>query len=130
MNDKDIIKALGCCSEAVCGRCPLRVENMCESKVTGHALDLIKRQQAEIERLDLDLITMRGSANSYKLHYEKARVEATKEFADRWHEKHQLATSLVSAVGKIPDVVTKAFGLDSKITDAVLKEMLGEVDGK
>lgn len=51
MNDKDIIKALRCCSETDCRECPLNGENMCVSKVTGFALDLIKRQQAEIERL-------------------------------------------------------------------------------
>ena len=47
------------------------------------ALALISRQNAEIERLTTELDAMRGAANSYKMHYEKAKSEAIKEFADK-----------------------------------------------
>lgn len=39
--------------------------------------------KAENERLSVELSAMRGSANSYKMHYEKAKAEAIKKFAAR-----------------------------------------------
>lgn len=52
MTDKDIIKALECCKEGGCGcgGCYFKGKDCTElDKVT---LDLISRQQAEIERLE------------------------------------------------------------------------------
>ena len=37
----------------------------------------------ENEHLKVELDAMRGAANSYKMHYEKAKSEAVKEFAER-----------------------------------------------
>ena len=42
-----------------------------------------ENQKAEIERLKIENQSLRGAANSYKLHYNEARNEAVKEFADR-----------------------------------------------
>lgn len=56
MTDKKIIEALECCenNKDDCGDCPKRIEcfhnNM---SFIGDGLDLIKRQQAEIERLKI-----------------------------------------------------------------------------
>ena len=44
---------------------------------------LIDYQKAEIERLNIELQSMRNAANSYKMHYETAKSEAIKEFAKR-----------------------------------------------
>lgn len=41
--------------------------------------DLINIQNAEIERLNIELQSMRSAANSYKMHYETAKSEAYKE---------------------------------------------------
>ena len=96
LTDNEIIKALECCSKgevyADCERlgCPLYlgislgckyVDN--ENKLYADALDLINRQQAEIEKLKIENQALRMAANSYKLHYNEAKVEAVKEFADR-----------------------------------------------
>ena len=53
MKDKDIIKALECCSEKICKQCPAyTVEDIeCSEKTIKKALELITREQAEIERL-------------------------------------------------------------------------------
>jgi hypothetical protein len=64
MTDAEIIKALECCKMPVgsgaCNNCPLKVirDNLhkedtksCTTIMMENALDLIKRQQAEIERL-------------------------------------------------------------------------------
>ncbi len=87
MTDNEIIKALECCKSMVtsCEECPMHIEGVIchEYELNEKALDIIKRQQAEIERLKIDLEAMRGAANSYKHHYNKARSEAVKEFAMR-----------------------------------------------
>ena len=43
--------------------------------MTKDALDLINRQQAEIEKLNVELVGMRGACESYKMHYDKAQAE-------------------------------------------------------
>ena len=53
MTDNEIIKALECCIADKCMECPLRKipkVKGCMNRLS-FALDLIKRQQAEIERL-------------------------------------------------------------------------------
>lgn len=55
MTDNEIIKALVCCMEGTgrtnCENCPLTNE-YCRKELPRLALDLINRQQAEIERLE------------------------------------------------------------------------------
>lgn len=59
MTDSDIIKALECCvgeKRRQCSKCPCdrygsKTLAECRGILLGHALDLGKRQQAEIERL-------------------------------------------------------------------------------
>ena len=54
MTDNQIIKALKCCAEHVrnCAECPLNVTSLdhCSTRLAQNALDLIKRQKAEIEQ--------------------------------------------------------------------------------
>lgn len=56
MTDNEIIKALECCTEDEdCAHCPLTKEiPYCIDDTMVGALNLIKRQQAEIERLKND----------------------------------------------------------------------------
>ena len=58
MTDNEIIKALECCVASNCGDCTIfnnkeirRVPGRCVQTLEKNALDLINRQQAEIERL-------------------------------------------------------------------------------
>lgn len=80
MNKEDIIKALEYCSEhGMCDDCPYQHKQYdCSDYLKTDALNLIKNQQAEIERLTHNLeamaVTMRNSANATK-------IEAYKEFA-------------------------------------------------
>lgn len=58
MTDKEIIKALECCSgEKACYDCPLyvEIEKVCTATVASEALKLIKFQQERIE--DLEILT-------------------------------------------------------------------------
>lgn len=58
MTDNEIIKALECCkrpaNQTSCDDCPYQFSNeKCSSKLIDDALDLINRQKAEIERLNI-----------------------------------------------------------------------------
>ena len=44
-------------------------------KILGNALDLITRQQAELENLKVENQSLRSAANSLKMHYEEAQAE-------------------------------------------------------
>lgn len=54
MTDDEIIKALECCKELMCKDCPTFPNStpvlLCKSRLEIEALDLIKRQQSEIEK--------------------------------------------------------------------------------
>ena len=75
MSYKEVIKALECCvATPFCDKdtdCPYKGVVDCHKKSTYDAIDLINRQQAEIERL-----------HSYDA-YKYAKSEAYKEFAER-----------------------------------------------
>ena len=59
MNDKDIIKALEYCdSNGACEECPF-YEECCENRVVLETIDLIKRQQEEIEGLQRRIVFWR-----------------------------------------------------------------------
>lgn len=80
MTDKEIIKALECCGTATCisNSCPYeKIHDIptCTTKLTRDALDLINRQQKELEELNVELVGIRGACNSYKMHYDNAQTE-------------------------------------------------------
>ena len=81
MTDTEIIKALECYNvETDCKRCPLYKEHSthCIDIACKNALDLIIRQQTELENLKVELQSMRGAANSLKMHYEEAQAKIDK----------------------------------------------------
>ena len=67
--DKEIIKALEYCKD-------------CSANLNIEIIDHITRQQAELENLKVENQSLRGAANSLKMHYEKvqAEVESLKIF--------------------------------------------------
>ena len=62
MSDEAIKKALECCFEWQCHKCPMLGKRLCKKSLRKHALDFINRQQERIE--ELEIIT--GLANSRK----------------------------------------------------------------
>lgn len=99
MNDSEIIKALEyCITNGECCNCPHPCNACNDKEITEYAYDLINRQQAEIERLNIDLKAMRGAANSWKaevqrickkefdnieIDIEAVKSEAVREFAEK-----------------------------------------------
>lgn len=108
MTDNEIIKALESCNEPPeqCDDCPLGGEVGCQARIMESALDLINRQQAEIEELKKVVI------DDYASEYDsKIRAEAIKEF-----EYKLLDVSHLRIPQKIyPDDIHK-----------IKKEMVGE----
>lgn len=135
LTDKDVIEGLERCisttTDKACAGCPFNKQNLCDIDqwvLERYALDLIKRQKSEIERLksandekfrQWDMLaekTKTHYANLYNEAKDKLKAEAYKEFAER------LKQSTVMAImgNKIYAVAT------SKGVDNLLKEMVGE----
>ena len=123
MTDNEIIKALECCINDDCDNCPDTFGN-CEHNAMRNALNLINRQQEEIERLKIENQSLRGAANSYKLHYNEAKTEAVKEFAERLKEKcHNYYPS-------IDRYCVSRKAVEIRDIDNLTKEMAGVDNGK
>ena len=115
MTDNEIIKALECCTKGntsdVCSDCPLLHTDICteeENGVMKLALDLINRQNAEIERLKGLKNHRQELINELNKGITEAKAEAVKEFADR-----------LKSLGRFTDG-------DRYYIDKIKKEMVGE----
>ena len=84
MTDKKIIKALECCSTDNCTHCVyddgLESLNDCTLRLTTDALDLINRQQSEIDRLKDDIFCISNERDAWKDTVNTTATEAIKEF--------------------------------------------------
>ena len=84
MTDNEIIKALECCAKNAWNcddNCPF-FKKCSKTLMAKSSLNIINRQKAEVERLNIELQSMRSAANSYKMHYETEKSEAIIEFAE------------------------------------------------
>ena len=84
MTDNEIIKLLECCKKSQCSKCYYSKE--CDGYTqVNYALDLITRQQAEIESLKVENQSLRTAGNPLKMHYEEAQaeIERLKPFEDK-----------------------------------------------
>ena len=116
MTDKEIIKTLECCSNAEpCENCPCQ-KQCYETDLIEIALDLINRQQAEIERLEKIRKADNNLITSLNKCYETAKAEAIKEFIS-------CATDL--CYKEFENDLEVAHTFASILTEAQ-KEMLGE----
>lgn len=79
MKDSKLMKVLECCTNDDCGNCPTQVLH-CKQHAMLNALDIIKRQKEEIERLR-EIISV--TDETLKKCATLAKTEAIKEFADR-----------------------------------------------
>ena len=90
MTDKDIIKALECCTGldfGKCAHCHLIHTVGCSSKLLKYSFDLINRQKAEIERQN-DIIHRQSDVISeQKEKIDRIYAEAVIEFTERIERK-------------------------------------------
>ena len=102
LTDEDVVESLERCisttTDKACTGCPFNKQNLCNMDqwvLERYALDLIKRQKSEIERLksandekfrQWDMLaekTKTHYANLYNEAKDKLKAEAYKEFAER-----------------------------------------------
>lgn len=80
MTDNEIIKGLECCGRESCNGCPYNKNCHQGNPMIGDALDLIKRQQEEIERLKEFIVETRRCDKEIK-------SEAVKEFVESLNDR-------------------------------------------
>lgn len=121
--DEEIIKALECCSEngAGCHICPLRKERGCKNFFDA---DIIKRQRAEIERLNAENMLTMSERNAFRTSFyevskrlKHAKSEAVKEFAERLKAR------------VIEDFLEYKTDATISYIENLVKEMLGDSNG-
>ena len=119
MTDNEIIKALECCTEDEdYTHCPsIKEMPYCSNDIMVGALNLIKRQQAEIERLKNEIQTTKDAYIMLQTKNEIIKSEAIKEFAVRLKEK---SFETIRNYGLTKDVVEVCD------IDNLVKEMVGE----
>ena len=108
MNDNDIKKALECCKKRNCGDCSYNAYGTsCSNIIASDTLDLINRQQAEIERLTVNKNACALGMKRLAEQLEQAKSEAIKEFAERLKGKFlgEYKTPRAVIKGRIDDLV-------------------------
>ena len=131
--EEEIIKALGICVDKAtklicrdtCKDCPYHHDLLCMFSVKSDALNLIRKQQAEIERLKCETGKLLPKNCPYAMQMEVSnkletiiRAEAVKEFAERLKEmKYE---SIEWAHGEHPYVV------EESDIDNLVEEMAGD----
>ena len=110
MTDNEIIKYMQCVigNEVSCSECTYQKAlpfPSCRMMCAKNALGLINRQKAEIERLNIELQSMSGAANSYKMHYETAKSEAIKEFAEKLKNCFTISGDYLDIINIIDNLV-------------------------
>ena len=114
MTDNEIIEALECCGRENCFGCPYRGKCHQGNPMIKDVLDLITRQQAEVERLNVLIKTknklIKGLYQSISYDYDRV----IKEFAER------LKHSFFDNGYESPDIDFDYF------VDNLVKEMVGE----
>lgn len=134
MTDAEIIKALECCTNkgAKCSDCPAfkKVDRSDCKKYFRGAIDLINRQQEEIEVLNNNIsamvVTLRNSAKA-------TRNEAIKEFAESLNEKVENARKkyqrLCKEQGEKEDEIIEIhFKGIIKLINNLVKEKVGDTE--
>ena len=134
MTDNQVIKALECCADEMgCKKgCPCfdpKAKGSCctisKIGIEKIALDLINRQQAEIERLKKEnLILSQKRANMFELleANEKGRIRGIKEFAERLKALDRLDVDVSYGYGR--EHYTEAIAVN--LIDNLVKEIIGE----
>ena len=141
MTDDEIIKALECCDFTdikACEECPLYHTFDCSFVIIDKTLDLVNRQNAEIERLkqknkeycednriiayqrnqrDKEIRALHNQLNGLNFMDKQIKSEAIKEFADR------LKDSADKTRIKIMETEKVVFYMDEFKLDSLVKEM-------
>ena len=132
MTDKEIIKALKCCiksthfGECFENKCPMASEKGCKvgkETLYPYALDLINRQQAEIERLrsmnqaKLDMI------HDLRAEVEKLTVNMNALGLGMKREKERADTAIKEFAERVKDIIDEPLQIEGRIIDRMLDKI-------
>ena len=134
MSDKDIIKALECIADEdaiLCAECAfanVEIAFCCRKIVAKAAIDYIKRQQAEIERMT-DLVFDLTDDNEawvadnhdFRVELKTAKAGAIREFAKRLHKIARAFCEYDEA-----GLNCATFAVEIEVIDNLVKEMTEE----
>lgn len=133
MTDNDIIKALEYCSKqgitSECERC--KVKKGCRAELIAKALDLIKRQKAEIERLQKECgnqstLWSKHFESIFETAKETIKAEAVREFAEKIYEMTWYHINSQGKLVKGANSETNIPLYKAEDINNILKEMVGE----
>ena len=126
MTDKDIVKALKYCQDTEgdsCQCCEYLDVSGCQIELLKDALNLINQQQAEIEKLNVELVGMRGACNSYKMHYDNAKAEI-----ERLKEELEIRNQKRASIFEISNAYERGRAKAIKELEAKIHEKLHEAE--
>ena len=136
MTDNEIVKALECCADlsSDCDNCAYRTNdytNDCIVIMSKDALDLIKRQKAEINKLTYQVNRLKkyDEERDIRLHARltaNARAEAIKEFAERLHCHCESIINEPWNEKVYPNSWACAYQEFEDVVDNLVKEMVGD----
>ena len=126
MTDNEIKKALECCQgNADCANCPYYENNhhQCGDNFNKDVLDLINRQQAEINRLHKEVEYWEAETKEARADIDQAVAEAIKEFAERvckdLSQCQREYRNVLNSDGACAMIIAK------KVVNTIKKEMVG-----
>lgn len=125
MTDEQIVEGLRCCNNGLCEICPYHEDEFiadCREQNGNDALDLIRRQNAEIERLT-ELVNELAAGNvawladnhDLRVELKTAKADAIREFAERLKKRKYQSSDW--SRGEHPYVV------EESDIDEILEEM-------
>lgn len=132
MTDNEIIKSLECCAapfSTKCKVCPLFNKDLCQDILLEKALDFIKRQKAEIERLTINMNAFGLGMIREKEKADTIRSEAIKEFAERLKEqpiKCGLPLLGLQTKDEVEEYFNDIMRQVGEAIDNLVKEMVGD----
>ena len=131
--DEEVIKALEVCVDnSSCKECPINPNHgnygYCTNLALTYALDLIKRQKAEIELLKEATTNTINTSIEFGLDKEgqikKAKVEAVKEFAERLcADRVSNDPVVIAATCMLKEMTGEAYTLDSRSQDVNIESL-------
>lgn len=124
MTDKEIIFSLECCDNGKCSECSFAFKGGCTLKLRTRALDLINRQQAEIERLE-SLVKTQGIEIDELNNFANERLD---KFTERY-DRNLKAEAIKEVAEKLKRKAYRfpcAIGTEYAVPIRVINEMAGD----
>lgn len=123
--DNKIIKALECCKSQECGECSRLYNDFpdsheCKVDLMEKVYSLINCQKAEIERLNVELVGMRGACESYKIHYDNAKTEIERLQKENSILSHNADTAFQDGLNEAQELYQEQ--IKSEIKGQAIKE--------